>query len=126
MWNIHNRFGSLSVNFSTGKSGGAGFGNVQSQMLPSTFTDGRNRDEDGEPLTPAWKLLKSPRTAAIIPAPMTFGQPFTGVDLGPSLMIEQGLPSQLSQLGWRIENSPEVEFEVRLDKESRQQAWRAA
>jgi arginase len=25
-------------------------------------------------------------------------------------MIEEGLPSQLSQLGWRIENTPEVDF----------------
>ena len=96
--------------FGTEQQSGAGIGNVQSQMLPSTFTDSQRKDEDGQPLTPAWKLLKSPRTATIIPAPMTFGQPFTGVDLGPSSMIEEGLPSQLSQLGWRIENNPEVDF----------------
>ena len=89
---------------------GAGIGNVQSQMLPSTYTDSTRKDEDGQPLTPVWNLLKAPRTATIIPAPMTFGQPFTGVDLGPSSMIEEGLPSQLSQLGWRIENTPEVDF----------------
>jgi len=78
-------------------------------MLPSAYS-GDELDDFGEPLTPSWSLLKSPRTATIIPAPMTFGQPFTGVDLGPSSMIEEGLPGQLSQLGWRIEKSPEVDF----------------
>ncbi|GMH82538.1 hypothetical protein TrVE_jg5066 [Triparma verrucosa] len=39
---------------------------------------------------------------------MTFGQPFTGTDMGPELLMQKGLPSMLSNLGWRVDRVPEV------------------
>jgi len=81
-------------------SGGAGAGDVKDKMLPSAFDDNK-----------LFKYCKHPRTASIIGAPMTYGQPFIGTDSGPKLLRERGLGSMLSQLGWRVEDTPDIVFE---------------
>ena len=41
---------------------------------------------------------------------MTYGQPFVGTDSGPTLLREQGLLQDLSTLGWRVEDIPDLDF----------------
>lgn len=41
---------------------------------------------------------------------MTFGQPFVGTDAGPSLLRAQGLLKDLTALGWRVEDIPDLDF----------------
>mmetsp|Transcript_14633 Transcript_14633/g.30255 ORF Transcript_14633/g.30255 Transcript_14633/m.30255 type:complete len:371 (-) Transcript_14633:57-1169(-) len=82
-------------------TGGAGVGNVHEQMLPSAFDEDRH----------LFKHCKHPRTASIIGAPMTYGQPFIGTDTGPKLLRERGLGQMLSQLGWRVEDTPDLDFD---------------
>lgn len=43
-------------------------------------------------------------------APMTYGQPFVGTDSGPTLLLEQGLLKDLTTLGWRVEDLPDLDF----------------
>lgn len=42
---------------------------------------------------------------------MTYGQPYVGTDHGPSLLRQQGLLQNLSALGWRVEDLPDLDFE---------------
>ena len=73
-----------------------GFGNVTQQHIPS--------DDD------LFKHVVSPKTVSVIGAPMTYGQPFVGTDSGPSLLRENGLLKDLSALGWRVEDIPDLDF----------------
>lgn len=41
---------------------------------------------------------------------MTHGQPYTGTDHGPRLLRELGLPRQLASLGWRVEDSGDLQI----------------
>ncbi|KAL7508004.1 hypothetical protein ACHAXN_005110 [Cyclotella atomus] len=41
---------------------------------------------------------------------MTYGQPFVGTDSSPALLREQGLLKDLSTLGWRVEDNPDLDF----------------
>eukprot|EP00047_Mylnosiga_fluctuans_P003179 m.227834 g.227834 ORF g.227834 m.227834 type:complete len:400 (-) comp11650_c0_seq1:117-1316(-) len=59
--------------------------------------------------TPAF--LAKPKTATIIGAPMTYGQPYAGADRGPQALREKGLHQALIKLGWRIEEAGDVGFE---------------
>mmetsp|Transcript_2056 Transcript_2056/g.4436 ORF Transcript_2056/g.4436 Transcript_2056/m.4436 type:complete len:384 (-) Transcript_2056:171-1322(-) len=88
-------------------SGGAGAGNVHDQVYPSAFGDKK-----------LFKHCKHPRTASIIGAPMTYGQPFIGTDSGPRLLREKGLGSMLTQLGWRVEDVPDLDFDSGNHSES--------
>lgn len=82
-------------------SSGAGIGNVEDKILPSTYAE-KN----------LFKYCKYPRTASIIGAPMTYGQPFVGTDSGPTLLRERGLHSMLTKLGWRVEDtSADLDFQ---------------
>lgn len=81
-------------------SAGAGIGNVQDKMLPSTLCDKQ-----------LFKYCKHPRTTSIIGAPMTFGQPFVGTDSGPKMLRDRGLASNLTKLGWRVEDAPDLAFD---------------
>ena len=84
---------------------GAGYGNVSDQML--------GRDPIvGEDRPPLFQHTRMPHTCSIIGAPMTYGQPYTGTDSGPSLLREAGLREMLSKLGWRIEDLPDLSFET--------------
>ncbi|KAL9189082.1 hypothetical protein ACHAXT_011572 [Thalassiosira profunda] len=80
--------------------GGMGFSIVHQQHLPS---------EESEDL---FRHVASPRTVSVIGAPMTYGQPFVGTDSGPSLLREQGLLSDLTTLGWRVEDLPDLDFDT--------------
>lgn len=43
---------------------------------------------------------------------MTYGQPFIGTDAGPTLLRERGLGTMLTQLGWRVEDAPDLDFNL--------------
>jgi len=77
--------------------GGAGCGNVQDPLLPVS--------DD------LFRHCTIPRTVSVIGAPMTYGQPFVGTDSGPMLLREAGLLSNLSALGWRVEDLADLDFE---------------
>ncbi|KAI9637690.1 putative arginase [Dioszegia hungarica] len=53
-----------------------------------------------------YKYLSEPHTAAIIPCPFNGGQGRKGVELGPNRLIQAGLPSQLTSLGWSVSYDP--------------------
>ena len=81
------------INISKRASGGAGIGNVHQQRFPTDTDDSR-----------LFRHTAQPRTVSVIGAPMTFGQPFVGTDVGPELLRENGLLKDLSSLGWRVED----------------------
>ena len=68
----------------TSTTGGVGLGNVKDQILPSVHGD-KDLRSDGTPKSPSYATLSEPRTCSLIPCPMTFGQPFTGTDMGPEV-----------------------------------------
>ncbi|KAL7527384.1 hypothetical protein ACHAXR_001929 [Thalassiosira sp. AJA248-18] len=78
--------------------GGMGYGIVHQQRIPY---------DDSEKL---FRHVVSPKTVSVIGAPMTYGQPFVGTDSGPALLREQGLLQDLSTLGWRVEDLPDLDF----------------
>jgi len=41
---------------------------------------------------------------------MTYGQPFVGTDVAPTILREAGLHQNLTQLGWRIEDMQDIDF----------------
>ncbi|KND00247.1 arginase [Spizellomyces punctatus DAOM BR117] len=49
------------------------------------------------------KFLKAPYTVGIVGAAFSGGQPRGGVEQGPARLVEFGLPSQLSSLGWNVD-----------------------
>lgn len=87
--------------FAAAAAGGAGFGNVHDQVLPTV-------DDRGKEL---FQHTKYPRTVSVIGAPMTYGQPFVGTDLGPQLLKDGGLRSMLSSLGWRVKDEAMIDFD---------------
>jgi arginase len=42
---------------------------------------------------------------------MTYGQPFVGTDSGPKMLRDHGLRTMLTQLGWRVEDLPDLNFD---------------
>mmetsp|Transcript_8693 Transcript_8693/g.14192 ORF Transcript_8693/g.14192 Transcript_8693/m.14192 type:complete len:385 (+) Transcript_8693:193-1347(+) len=78
--------------------GGMGLGIVHQQRIPA---------DDSENL---FRRVASPKTVSVIGAPMTYGQPFFGTDSGPTLLREQGLVQDLTNLGWRVEDIPDLDF----------------
>ncbi|CAM9463112.1 unnamed protein product, partial [Choristocarpus tenellus] len=56
------------------------------------------------------QFLASPRTAAVIGAPGQYGQPLEGTDKGPQLIREAGLHRSLTALGWRVEETGDVDM----------------
>lgn len=92
----------LKKNFSRIFSSGAGIGNVEDKILPSTFVAENS----------LFRYCNHPRTASIIGAATCFGQPFIGTDSGPKLLRERGLGTMLTQLGWRVEDtSADLDFQ---------------
>lgn len=67
------------------------------------------RDETGP--TYAHRFLKSPETVAVVGCPFSGGQGKSGVDLGPNALVERGLLSQLSELGWNVHYEGPAEFD---------------
>ena len=99
-----------SVSSSSSSSPQAGgSGNVTDQMLPSTFSADPSATYRSRPL---FRPIPSPMTVSVIPAPMTYGQPFMGTDQGPQLLLDSGLKSALTSLGWRVESCAKVNPDV--------------
>jgi len=84
---------------SESRGGGAGIGNVHPQLFPT----------DDSTL---FRHVAHPRTVSVVGAPMTYGQPFVGTDRGPELLRESGLLNDLSSLGWRVEDIPDLDFDT--------------
>ena len=67
------------------------------------------RDEKGP--TYEHRFLKGPGTVAVVGCPFSGGQGKSGVDLGPNALVERGLLSQLSELGWNVHYEGPAEFD---------------
>lgn len=61
--------------------------------------------------TPTPSFLARPKTVAVIGAPMIYGQPFGGTDLGPKILRERGLHQALTKLGWRVDEKGDLQFD---------------
>jgi len=77
-----------------------GIGNVQDQMLPTSLSNQN-----------FYRHVARPLTVSIIGAPLTYGQPYIGTDLGPKKLREAGLLSNLSSLGWRVKDNNDIDFD---------------
>lgn len=66
------------------------------------------RDEKGP--TYEHRFLKGPETVAVVGCPFSGGQGKSGVDLGPNALVERGLLTQLSELGWKVHYEGPAEF----------------
>mmetsp|Transcript_11793 Transcript_11793/g.28250 ORF Transcript_11793/g.28250 Transcript_11793/m.28250 type:complete len:417 (+) Transcript_11793:94-1344(+) len=90
-----------STSSSSQQGGGGGgptrYGNVHDQMMTSPDLQ--------------FKYCSYPKTATIIGAPMTWGQPFVGTDSGPAMLRERGLLTNLTKLGWRVEDLNDLDFD---------------
>jgi arginase len=95
----------------TKKLGGAGYGNVRDRVIPTIRPDRAQ----------LYRHSADPHTATIIGAPMTYGQPYVGTDCGPALLREGGLRHLLSELGWRVEDLPDLKFESVVSSSKEQQ-----
>lgn len=69
----------LSSKAGAGAGGGAGLAHVGNPLLASLLPTGGVSN-----------LILSPRTCSVIPAPMTYGQPFAGTDIGPDMLLQKG------------------------------------
>jgi len=56
------------------------------------------------------RFLVEPRKAAILGAPMTWGQPKAGTDTGPDMLRQAGLSTELGNLGWEVEDMGDITF----------------
>lgn len=68
-----------------------------------------------------YQHTKVPRTVSIIGAPMTYGQPYVGTDITPELLRRNGLRNKLSQLDWRVEEIPDLDFDGSIQSYVKQQ-----
>eukprot|EP00984_Skeletonema_dohrnii_P006232 scaffold2239_cov114-Skeletonema_dohrnii-CCMP3373.AAC.13 len=93
------QIGKRAASSETRAGGGAGIGNVHHQLFPT--------DDNS-----LFRHVAQPRTVSVIGAPMTYGQPFVGTDRGPELLRESGLLKDLSSLGWRVEDIPDLDFDA--------------
>ena len=57
------------------------------------------------------RYLKAPKTCAVVGAPMSFGQPYEGVQKGPSALRDAGLLDGIMKLGWRVSERGDLDFE---------------
>jgi len=88
----------------------------QDALVRRTFTTGAGGKVRDQNMTSfnkedkLFRLIPHPRTLSVIGAPMMFGQPFVGTDTTPMLLREAGLLSDLSQLGWRVEDLRDLDL----------------
>mmetsp|Transcript_15197 Transcript_15197/g.26853 ORF Transcript_15197/g.26853 Transcript_15197/m.26853 type:complete len:390 (-) Transcript_15197:2542-3711(-) len=57
------------------------------------------------------KFLSEPKTAHIVGAPLSWGQPKIGTDDGPAMLRNQGLVGTLINLEWRINDTGDLKFQ---------------
>lgn len=89
--------------FSIGSGAGIGLHNVQDRIRPASV----------------WRF-GTIHNCQIIGAPMTFGQPYVGTDVGPEKLLALGLASKLRQLDWHVcEPTLALQFEAVDDKEEK-------
>ncbi|KAJ1496519.1 arginase [Baffinella frigidus] len=55
-------------------------------------------------------FLKTPKTVAIIGAPMIYGQPRPGTDFGPAQLREAGMAKELKALNWEVEDHGDIDI----------------
>ena len=55
-------------------------------------------------------FLKTPKTARLIGAPMSFGQPISGTDRGPQLLRLAGLENALKSLDWTVVDNGDLDM----------------
>lgn len=94
-----------------GCGGGMGYGNVQKQHIPSVESENLYR-----------LVTSSPKTVSIIGAPMTYGQPFVGADSSPALIRGHGLVRDLDKLGWRVDDTGDIDFVTIFEQQQYQQS----
>ena len=61
--------------------------------------------------TPTPAFLAKPKTVSIIGAPMNYGQPFGGTELGPAVLRAKGLRTALTKLDWRVDEQGDLSFD---------------
>lgn len=71
------------------------------------------------------KFISTPKTVAIVGAPMSLGQPQLGVDQGPAFIRKGGLASRLKADHWAIEDLGDVDFST-CEADGRKVAQKAA
>jgi arginase len=91
--------------------GGMGYGNVQKQHIPSVESENLYR-----------LVTSSPKTVSIIGAPMTYGQPFVGTDSSPALIRDHGLVRDLDKLGWRVDDTGDIDFVTICEQQQQYQS----
>ncbi|ETV82425.1 arginase [Aphanomyces astaci] len=67
----------------------------------------RNQNHPGDHTNP---VLSTPQTVSVIGAPMTHGQPLLGTDFGPDLLRNGGLHNVITDLGWCVEETGNLNF----------------
>ena len=72
-------------------------------MLPTSDDDAASH---------LFRHVPRPKTVSVIGAPMTYGQPFVGTDHGPRLLREAGLLTDLTKLGWRVLDAPDLNLDA--------------
>jgi len=63
-------------------------------------------------------FIAQPKTASVIGAPMTLGQPLDGTDHGPNLLRQAGLTDALETLGWTVKDHGDLDLETMRSSES--------
>jgi arginase len=102
-WSNFATWRSTSPTLSKAGKAGLGMGDVVDRMLPATKLNPQD--------PPLFRHLVAPHTVSIIGAPLTFGQPFVGVDNTPALLRDAGLRGHLTSLGWRVHDGPDLELQ---------------
>lgn len=65
------------------------------------------------------RFLKTPKTVSIVGAPMSWGQPQPGTDMGPELVRTAGLGKALKRLGWRIHSDSDLSVDAPTSEDER-------
>mmetsp|Transcript_44248 Transcript_44248/g.100001 ORF Transcript_44248/g.100001 Transcript_44248/m.100001 type:complete len:386 (-) Transcript_44248:186-1343(-) len=97
----------LSSSLTTLTGGGLGLGNVRGALAQVKEHDSAQDPDVG------WAFLSSPRTVAVVGAPMQYGQPLMGTDSGPDFLRRAGLREAVTPLGWRYNDQGDVAMDAK-------------
>lgn len=61
------------------------------------------------PIRDIFRYISSTKTISVMGAPFCLGQPVSGTDLGPEALRNAGLLSNISSLGWKVEDLGDFE-----------------
>lgn len=62
-------------------------------------------------MTSPLRYLQS-KSATLIPFPFSGGQPRKGVEFGPEALLKVGLPKQLEELGWKVDQDNSIDWDT--------------